>query len=838
MSKKITIGILAHVDAGKTTCIESMLYQAKEIRHLGRVDHQDALLDYDQQERERGITIYAKEAAFSWKDAQIYVIDTPGHIDFSSEMERSLQVLDLAILLINGQDGVQSHTETIWKCLEQYHVPTILFINKMDITYTSKEDLMAELQSKCSANCIDMKGPDTEEQWAMVNEDLMNAFLETEDLPLSLKQEAIVRREAFPCFFGSALKQEGITDLLDAIVDYSLEKEYPQDFGAKVYKISKDEQGNRLTHIKVTGGTIQAKQKINDEEKVDQIRIYNGPNYTSISQAEAGTICAIKGLSSFEVGQGLGAQEDSPEPLLDACMTYQLLLPKGIDPLQMKDVCDQLAQEDPQLHMQFDQEAKSISLSLMGAIQMEVLSKRIYDLCQIQVGFGPGHIIYKETITNTVRGVGHFEPLRHYAEVHLQLEPLPRNRGMVYEANLPMGQLAVNWQNLILHHLQEREHRGVLTCSPITDIKISLLAGKANLKHTSGGDFRQATYRAIRQGLMKAEKQLLEPYYQFTLEVPRESLSKALYDMEQKHASIQMEEVDEKTMQITGRGPVATLINYQQELIAYTKGLGKFTAQMDGYDLCHNAEEVIEKRHYDPENDRFNPTGSVFCTHGSGYYVPWDEVEEHMHIQPKSEETSTSYRSVKYTISDQEAKKAFERMSGQNKNEKKQAKKPKKTDYTKDTHVQPTLPVCLIIDGYNQIFGWDAFRDLEQNDISSARDQLIDWVSNYQGYRGCRVLLVFDAYRIKDSTARNFQRGGLEIIYTKYNQTADDYIEKIVPSLKKDYQLIVASSDGLIQNAILAHGCRRMSSRELERAVLSVNEQALKLYKEKQQSGF
>ena len=837
MRKKITVGIVSHVDAGKTTCIESMLFQAKEIRKLGRVDHQDAFLDFDQQERARGITIFSKEASLTWKDCEIYIIDTPGHIDFSSEMERSLQILDFAILLINGQDGIQSHTETIWNCLQQYHIPTLLFINKMDITHHSKEELFQDVLEKCSENCIDLESPSANEQWAMVNEEIMNTYIEKEEIPFSLCQKAILKREAFPCIFGSALKQDGIISLLDAIVNYSIEKEYPKEFGAKVFKISKDEQGNRLTHIKVTGGKLTCKQKINEEEKVDQIRLYKGQHFQAAQEVDAGTICVLKGLSSFEVGQGLGIEKDSPTPLLNAYMTYQLLLPKDVNPLEMKQVCDQLAQEDPQLHIQYSEENKTISIRLMGAIQMEVLSKLIYERSGIQVAFGPGRIIYKETITNTVIGKGHFEPLRHYAEVHLKLEPLPRNSGMVFESNLSSNALAINWQRLILTHLQEKEHRGILTRSPITDIKISVVAGKAHLKHTMGGDFRQATYRAIRQGLMKAECILLEPYYTFTLVVPTSSLSKALYDLERKSASFQIKSSSDTTSTIEGKGPVSEFTNYQQEVISYTKGLGKFTCSLYGYELCHNSEEVIEKRQYHPDLDRHNPTGSVFCKNGSGYYVPWNEADELMHIQEKKTSIS-SYHASKYTISEQEAKRAFQNMSGQNKNTNKQPKKKAKINSEKPWKVQPTKPVCVIIDGYNQIFCWDAFKKLDQKDIASARDQLIDWVSNYQGYRNCRVLLVFDAYRIKNSETRNYKRGGLEIIYTQYNQTADSYIERIVSELKKEYQLTVASSDGLIQNSILAQGCQRMSARECENAILSVNETALKLYKEKQMSGF
>lgn len=817
--KKVTVGILAHVDAGKTTLIESMLYQSHQIRTLGRVDHQDAFLDFDGQERQRGITIFSKEAHFEWKDTDIYVIDTPGHIDFSAEMERSLQVLDLAILLINGQDGIQSHTKTIWNCLEHYQIPTIVFVNKMDISYRTKSELLKELPNAC----IDFASADFLEKVALANEECLNAYIETHTIPPALIQQAIYRRECFPCFFGSALKQEGIQPLMDAIVQYSLDKAYPSEFGALVYKISTDEKGQRLTHVKITGGTCRVKQKINEVEKIDQIRLYNGQGYESVQEVFAGTICVLTGLSHFEVGQGIGQQTDSRVPMLEAYMNYELVLPNGVDPLSLKDVCDQLSQEDPQLHMVYDEKRKKITLRLMGPIQMEVLSKRIYEKAQIEVGFSHGDVLFKETIQNSVIGKGHFEPLRHYAEVHLQLDPLPRNSGMIYESEVSTNELPQNWQHLILTHLKEKEHPGILTGSPLTDMKITLIAGKGSIKHTMGGDFRQTTYRAIRQGLMQAKNILLEPYYDFTIQVPQSNLSRVLYDLDQRHAKV---EVQDHT--ITGKGPVRTLANYQNELTALSKGLGTFSCRLAGYDICEDADAIIAQKAYDPEKDRRHPTGSIFCTHGAGFYVPWDAVDGYMHIQPKNE-NSQSYRSVKYTISDEEAKRVFERTNGNNKNKAKhKVKKKKKIDLEKvETKPQTIKPECLVVDGYNQIFGWESLKGIP---FDSARDRLIDLLSNYQGYRNCFLIIVFDAYRVKDSTHRSYKKGDLEVIFTKYDETADSYIEKHVSAWKKQYRLIVASSDALIQNTILAHGCQRMSARELEKRALSTNAEAFKTF--------
>lgn len=823
--KRISVGILAHVDAGKTTCIESMLYNAGNIRKMGRVDHQDAFLDFDDQERQRGITIYSKETYFEYKDTQIFCVDTPGHVDFSSEMERVLQVLDLAVILINSQDGIQSHTETIWRCLKHYQVPVILFFNKMDITYKSKEELMEQVQKQCSSNCIDFSMEDRNERLALVNEELLNTYLETNEIDKDLIKEAIYKRECFPCFFGSALKNEGIVELMDALVQYSVEKEYGDEFGAKIYKISQDEKGNRLTHVKVTSGTLYAKQKIN-EEKVDQIRLYNGKKFMMIDQAPAGTICCLKGLSSFQAGQGLGIENDGEQPLLNAYMNYEMLLPGDVDALEMMRYLRVIAQEDPGLEIQYDPNTKSISLSLMGAIQIEVLQNLIEQRSHVKVGFSQGSIRYKETIQEEVIGRGHFEPLRHYAEVHLKLEPLPPNSGLRFDSKVHTDQLSLNWQRLILKYLNEHVHKGILTGSPITDMAITLVQGKVHLKHTEPNDLRQAASRALRQGLKKSTCVLLEPYYRFTLKVPKESVSRALYDFDQKKAEFQIVNEENEMTEIMGTGPVKALMNYQQDVLIYTKGKGNFTFELDGYYPCADQEAIVEAIGYDSEADLEAPTGSVFCKNGAGYHVPWNEADDLMHIHTKNL-NDQSYQSVKYKINEEELKRVVAQTGGKNKNEKKIVKKTKKEYDLKKVEVRSKKEDCLIIDGYNMIYAWQDLSQLAKVSISSARDRLIDMISNYQGYKGCKVILVFDAYRVKNHGDSQEYRGNTSIVYTRSSQTADSYIESKVHELKDQYTLYVATSDGLIQNAIFAQGAYRISSRELELQVKNVNKNAM-----------
>ena len=826
--KYITVGILAHVDAGKTTTIESMLVNAGLLKKAGRVDHQDAFLDYDAQERDRGITIYSKEASFNYKDAQIFLIDTPGHIDFSSEMERTLGILDLAVLIINGQDGVQSHTETIWKCLESYHIPVIVFINKMDISYHSPEELLQDLEDRCSPHMAVPSADDFEEQVSLCDDTLLDAYMENGSLAQEMIQEAFLQRKFFPVFFGSALKNNGVKELMDQMIQLFESPLYPPEFGARIFKITKDEQGNRLTHIKITGGSLKPKQKISETEKVDQIRLYNGPSYQLLSQAQAGMVVALKGIEHAEIGQGLGFEKDSPPPMLNAYLNYRLLLPQGVDPLEIKDILDQLANEDPSLQIEMNENTHQISLRLMGDIQMEVLQKRIETLSGISVGFGLDRVLYKETIKAPVIGMGHFEPLRHYAEVHLRLEPLARGKGLQFEADLSSDDLALNWQRLILTHLKEKRHRGVLTGSPITDMKITLIAGKSHLKHTEGGDFRQATYRAVRQGLKMAESILLEPYYRFTLQVPSSRLSKALFDLESRQAEVKIEDLGNETMKICGKGPVRTLMNYQNEVMAYTRGAGRYSCILDGYYPCAEQEKIVKEIGYDSEADLKNPTGSIFCIHGSGTYIPYDEVAEYMHIQPKSQ-NEHSYQRVRHTVNEEELKNVFNTLGGKNKREEKKPKKIKRKIDLNEQKVnsEPKKEECLIIDGYNMIFSWNSLRSFGNSKIDLARDALIDQISNFQGYRQIKILLVFDGWRLAHNIGSSFRQGGLDIVYTRTGQSADQYIERKVHELKGKYRITVATGDGLIQNAILANGARRMSNTELESQVLSVNKKAL-----------
>ena len=826
--KYITVGILAHVDAGKTTTIESMLVNAGLLKKAGRVDHQDAFLDYDTQERDRGITIYSKEASFNYKDAQIFLIDTPGHIDFSSEMERTLGILDLAVLIINGQDGVQSHTETIWKCLESYHIPVIVFINKMDISYHSPEELLQDLEDRCSPHMAVPSADDFEEQISLCDDTLLDAYMENGSLTQEMIQEAFLQRKFFPVFFGSALKNNGVKELMDQMIQLFESPLYPPEFGARIFKITKDVQGNRLTHIKITGGSLKPKQKISETEKVDQILLYNGPSYQLLSQAKAGMVVALKGIEHAEIGQGLGFEKDSPPPMLNAYLNYRLLLPQGVDPLEIKDILDQLANEDPSLQIEMNENTHQISLRLMGDIQMEVLQKRIETLSGISVGFGLDRVLYKETIKAPVIGMGHFEPLRHYAEVHLRLEPLARGKGLQFEADLSSDDLALNWQRLILTHLKEKRHRGVLTGSPITDMKITLIAGKSHLKHTEGGDFRQATYRAVRQGLKMAESILLEPYYRFTLQVPSSRLSKALFDLESRQAEVKIEDLGNETMEICGKGPVRTLMNYQNEVMAYTRGAGRYSCVLEGYYPCVEQEKIVKEIGYDSEADLKNPTGSIFCFHGSGTYIPYDEVAEYMHIQPKSQ-NEHSYQRVRHTVNEEELKNVFNTLGGKNKREEKKPKKIKRKIDLNEQKVnsEPKKEECLIIDGYNMIFSWNSLRSFGNSKIDLARDALIDQISNFQGYRQIKILLVFDGWRLPHNIGSSFRQGGLDIVYTRTGQSADQYIERKVHELKGKYRITVATGDGLIQNAILANGARRMSNTELESQVLSVNKKAL-----------
>ena len=819
--KRLVTGIVAHVDAGKTTCIESMLYTAGSIRKLGRVDHKDAFLDYDAQERDRGITIYSKEASFTWKDTEIFVIDTPGHVDFSAEMERALQVLDLAVIMINGQDGVQSHTETIWKCLEHYNVPALIFVNKMDISHHTKEELLADLQKKCSPECFVWNDESSYEQLATIDEEMLERYLENGTIPMDMIRHAVSCRKCFPVLFGSALKVDGIKELLDAIDAYAVERTWPEEFGARVYKISADENNARLTHMRITGGTLKAKQNVSEEEKADQIRIYSGQGYRMIDTAEAGMIVTVKGFEHIEAGQGLGFEEDSEKPLLDPYMEYELLLPEGADALMMAETVRRLADEDPQLHITSETQSGKIRLSIMGEMQMEVLEKRIFELSGLHVGFSAGGIIFKETILEETEGAGHFEPLRHYAEVHVRLEPLERGSGIEVVSECSTDVLSASWQRNILSILERSRHRGVLTGSLLDDVRIVLTAGKGHIKHTEGGDFRQAARRAVRQALMKTECVLLEPYCSFTLTLPSSVLSRALYDLDQRKASVEISDQNDETMVISGRGPLRTLNNYQMEVNAYTRGKGKWSAVSDGYDVCLSQDEIVAESGYDPEADLRNPCGSVFCAHGSGYYVPWDKADELMHVQPVRERVSTYRRVSAYKVQEDDLMDVLKRASGNNRNDsKRDMRKPvKKTDEEtkpKKPVMKKKLPPCLIVDGYNMIYSWEEYHDLADQDITTAREMLIDELMAYQAYLKWHMIIVFDGYRVQDNYGTRQKMHDVEIVYTRTNETADEYIERITRELRDTYEMTVASSDGLIQNAIFAHGALRMSARELQ----------------------
>lgn len=832
--KRFVTGILSHVDAGKTTLIEAMLYLSGKIRTLGRVDNQNTLLDYNEQERSRGITIYSKQANLNWKNNEIYLIDTPGHVDFSSEMERALQILDIAVMLINAQDGIQSHSKTIWECLKHYSVPTILFINKMDIAHLSREELLAQLKNEYSDNIIDFGNPDYLDHLAMVNETMMNEYLETGTISKEAIVQAVYNRECFPVYFGSALKLEGVENLMDGICTFALEQEYPKEFGAVCYKITHNDSGKKITHLKITGGTLQVKDKISENEKIDQIYVFNGAKLQPVDTAYPGMVVGVSGLENCEAGSGLGFEKNNESSLLQSFLNYQLVLPEEIDAIEMMKILKPIEAEDPQLHISFDKTNGQISVSLMGDIQMEVLQKRVLDQTGKMIQFSQGNIIYKETISKPVYGYGHFEPLRHYAEVHLLIEPLPRGKGIQYESKVPLDELALNWQNLILTHLKEKEHKGVLTGSSLTDVKYTLINGKAHNKHTEGGDFRQATYRAVRQGLMKADSILLEPYYSFKIEFPADAAGKILFDLENNEADFEIDDSNETSMQIKGQGPVRLWMNYQRKLTALTKGLGRFTANVSGYFPVQNQEQILKNIDYDPLADLENPSDSIFCARGAGYSVPYDEVEEHLHLPTIKEKSQPESKTRHRSIDQEEVLRVFNMAGGQNKNKEEKSKKFKKNtkpvavpDSSKLNEITAGKPVLLIVDGYNMIYAWQDLKQIAKTDLFNAREALISYLVNYTGYKEYELIVVFDGYRQQNNPGSNIQRGNLTVVYTRYSQTADSYIEKKVKELQNEYKMIVATSDGMIQNSILSHGAQRMSAEELESRCKNVNSLAL-----------
>ena len=895
--KHITIGILAHVDAGKTTLSECMLYLSGRIRKLGRVDHKDAFLDTYELERERGITIFSKQAELETGNLGITLLDTPGHVDFSAEMERTLQVLDYAILVINGADGVQGHTRTLWGLLKRYQIPTFLFINKMDQVGTDKEKVLDDLQNRLDEACIDFTERSEEffDSLAMCDEEAMEEYLESEKVEEDTIAEMIGMRKVYPCYFGSALKIEGVQEFMDGMADYiekneqwtekgehgkteayrksdqktgrkdsgALNEKDISEFGAKVYKISRDSSGSRLTHLKVTSGVLKVKDILNGyagkkssmnesdtsevsekstlgkeadrwEEKVNQIRIYSGEKYEMVQEAEAGMICAVRGLNYTYPGEGLGIEADSEAPALEPVLSYKIELPEGCDVHKMLGNLRILEEEDPMLKIVWNEELGEIHAKLMGAVQIEILKSLIKDRFGVEVEFDTGNIVYKETIQNTVEGVGHFEPLRHYAEVHLKMEHGERGSGIVIGTDCSEDMLDKNWQRLILTHLLEKEHRGVLTGSVITDMKITLTAGRAHLKHTEGGDFRQATYRAVRQGLMQAESLLLEPYYDFQLEVPSGMIGRALTDIQRMNGEAGTPQTEGEMTTIEGYAPVAAMRDYQMEVNAYTRGQGHLTCTFRGYEPCRNAEEVIENIAYDPERDTENPTGSVFCSHGAGFNVSWDKVPEYMHLENQLEkeraleEAKRQSRQIErqapraartpkvYSKAEEkELEEIFIRTYG--KVEKKGGLTPQtyESEYAKKQRKkEEAVQEYLLVDGYNVIFAWEELKELAKVSIEAARDKLMDILCNYQGYKKCVLILVFDAYKVEGYTLEIQKYHNIHVVYTKEAETADQYIEKVVHHIGRKYHVTVVTSDGVEQVITMGQGGTRISSRD------------------------
>ena len=855
--ENIVMGILAHVDAGKTTLSEGMLYLSGTVRKLGRVDHKDAFLDTYSLERDRGITIFSKQAVFSLGNRRINLLDTPGHVDFSAEMERTLQVLDYAVLVISGADGVQGHTETLWKLLKLYEIPTFIFINKMDQPGTDRESLLTELKERLDEGCIVFgKGKNVEslEEIAMTDEAVLDYFMEHE----TVRNEDICRlireRKIFPCYFGSALKLDGVQELLAGFEEYMKPFDGKKEFGARVFKISRDDKGERLTFLKVTGGKLVVKMPINKEEKINQIRIYSGAKYEAVNEVEAGGVCAVTGLSSSYIGQGLGVEKGTVAPFLEPVLTYQMILPEGADTTKVLRELKQLEEEEPLLNIVWNPALEEIHVQLMGEVQTEILKTMIAERFHLDVEFGTGKIVYKETIKSPVVGVGHYEPLRHYAEVHLKMEPLEAGSGLIFDTDCSEDVLDRNWQRLILTHLQEREHPGVLTGAPITDMKITIVAGRAHLKHTEGGDFRQATYRAVRQGLKSAESVLLEPWYSFVLEVPSEQVGRAMSDIGQMNGSFEGPEAEDKQgmVRLTGTAPASEMRDYQREVWAYTKGRGRITLTLKGYEPCHNAEEVIEEIGYDSERDVDNPTGSVFCAHGAGFLVKWDEVPEYMHIKEDflAEKPGIEQDEVMavqmgnhcnysggYSFSyddDPELLTIMEREFGS-----KQKERDRYSSYRKQTVSTPVLHTTvikenepkkeyLLVDGYNIIFAWEELNELAKASIDAARNKLMDILSNYQGFIGCTLILVFDAYKVKGNQGEVQKYHNIYVVYTKEAETADQYIEKTTHEIGRKYKVTVATSDALEQVIVMGQGAYRISARdfyeEVERTEKQIRE--------------
>ena len=845
--KQIVLGILAHVDSGKTTLSEAMLYRAGVTRRLGRVDHKDAFLDTDALEKARGITIFSKQALLTAGDTDITLLDTPGHVDFSTETERTLQVLDYAVLVVSGTDGVQSHTETLWRLLRRYHVPTFVFVNKMDLPGMERQELLAQLNRRLGEGFVDFgaEQADRDEALALCDENLMDRMLDAGQLQDADLIPAIARRHVFPCWFGAALKLEGVDALLDGLDRYTRPAPALEAFGAKVFKVSQDEQGARLTWLRVTGGELKVKAQLTGEadgeswaEKANQLRLYSGAKYTLTEAIGPGQVCAVTGLTKARPGEGLGAERDSDLPVLEPVLSYQVLLPEGADVHAALGKLHRLEEEEPQLHVVWNETLGEIHVQLMGEIQLEVLRSLLAERFGLEVEFGPGGILYKETITEPMEGVGHYEPLRHYAEVHLKLEPLPRGSGMQFAADCREEVLDKNWQRLVLTHLEEKQHLGVLTGSPLTDVKITLIAGRAHLKHTEGGDFRQATYRAVRQGLMLAKSQLLEPWYAFRLEVPAENIGRAMSDIQRMEGTFDQPESGEETAVLTGFAPVSTMRSYPMEVVSYTCGRGHLSLTLDGYRPCHNAQEVIAAIGYEPEHDLDNPADSVFCAHGAGFVVPWDQVRSHMHVdsgwgkstRPEQEAAVPQRRAMAYRATleeDAELLKIFERTYGPIKRDPLAAFRPVQKRERPDFAAEQweIAPEYLLVDGYNIIFAWDELNALSKESLDAARHKLMDILCNYQGFQKCVLILVFDAYRVPGSPGSIEQYHNIHVVYTKEAETADMFIERVTHEIGRNRRVRVATSDGMEQIIILGHGALRVSARMFHEEVQNVEKQ-------------
>ncbi len=866
LKKHICIALLAHVDAGKTTLSEALLFQSGSIRHLGRVDNRDAYLDTNAIERERGITIFSKQAEFALGEKQFTLLDTPGHVDFSAEMERTLQVLDYAVLVVSGADGVQGHTRTLWKLFEKYQVPVFIFVNKMDQPGTEREALLRNLRSELSGSCVDFSNPEEDflEEIAMCGEEeLLERFMETGKVEEEEILRLIEERFVFPCYFGSALKLEGITEFLKGLEEYIRIPEYREEFGARVYKITRDNTGNRLTHMKITGGSLKVKDILGGE-KVNQIRIYSGEKYETRNEAAAGMVCAVTGLTKVRPGEGLGVEKGTNLPILEPVLTFQVRLPEGYDAALALPKLRQLEEEEPQLHILWREEIQEIQVQLMGEVQIEILKRLIRERFDMEVEFGTGNIVYKETIANSVEGVGHFEPLRHYAEVHLLLEPLERGLGLQFDTNCSEDILDKNWQRLVLTHLSEKEHKGVLTGSAITDMKVTLAGGRAHTKHTEGGDFRQATYRALRQGLMQAESILLEPFYNFRLELPEQMVGRAMTDIEKMHGSLNAPVLANGCAILTGSAPVSLLQDYPKEVTAYSKGMGRISMELSGYQPCHNQEEVIEQIGYDPLRDVANTPDSVFCVHGAGFVVSWDEVTDYMHVEScltPAQKELTPMQPVRREKDSKEEEwlgteeidaileKTFHANTKEKARMKNGVRKRKKAGGMEGNVRRQSEPVMrnyqpkpkaeeyLLVDGYNIIFAWEELRELAEANIDGARGKLLDILCDYQGIKDCRLIVVFDAYRVVGHVTEIFDYHNIHVVYTKEAETADQYIEKFAHENGRKYRVTVATSDGLEQIIIRGAGCALISARELQAEIWQARERIRTDYEAGQAGG-